>query len=295
MSRWDDLEESFQVGDLTVEIMRDDYPDRPDESEGEDLFLISFHEEFRAVNKRWDCIGDFSSFVLPKYREEIVDAARMNLISGTDEPTEQPMNGPEDARWRQVYLEECPDQLEVLLAECGALTEWSNEEAQDAAFDDTIHRLALWRAWKEYRAAHAEWACFELHVRYHGGGSVTLSLGNIYDGDHTDTWGRETDGPDGFVMLRKAAGFGTTVDGVTTYEPRAVAQSHVDTWTQYLDGDVWRWRLLDESNEEVEAGGSYYGLDYCRAAAIESAESINKWNNKQVPLFEFPSIPPGVV
>ena len=60
-----------------------------------------------------------------------------------------------------------------------------------------------------------------------------------------------------------------------------------------FDGDAWCWRLLDESGEEVEAGHSFYGLDYCREAAIESAESINKWNNKQVPLFVFESVNPS--
>lgn len=294
MSRWDDLEETFEVGDLTVQIVRDDYPDSPAESEGDDLFLVAFDSDFRVVTKQWDCRGDFSSFILPKWREDIAERWERGFISGPEEPTVKPVDGPEDELWRAAYIEACDNKLEALLAECGHLTEWDNEAGIAAGYSDVLHRMELWAAWRDYKAAHKEWACFELSVRYHGGGNVSLSLGEVYHGDHTDAWGRQTDGPDGFVMLRKSAGYGTTVNGETTHDFRAVAKSHVDTWTQYLDGDVWCWRLLDESGEEVEAGSSYYGLDYCREAAIESAKIENEYRNKQVPLFVFESVNPSV-
>ena len=57
MSRWDEPEETFAVGDLTVEIVRDNYPDSPAESEGDDLFLIALGSEFHVVTKQWDCRG----------------------------------------------------------------------------------------------------------------------------------------------------------------------------------------------------------------------------------------------
>ena len=294
MSRWDDLEETFEVGNITVQIVRDAYPDSPAVSEGDDLFLIAFDSDFRVVTRQWDCRGDFSSFILPKWRDEIAELLEQGLISGPEEPTVKPVDGPEDEIWKAAYLEACDDKLEALLAACGALPEWNNVVGRAAGYCSATNRMELWEAWRNYKAAHEEWACFELSVRYHGGGNVSLSLGEVYQGDHTDAWGRQTDGPDGFVMLRKSAEYGTTVNGETTHDFRAVAKSHVDTWTQYLDGDVWCWRLLDESGEEVEAGSSYYGLDYCREAAIESAKIENEYRNKQVPLFVFESVNPSV-
>lgn len=295
MSRWEnDLEETFAVGDLTVDIVQDNYPDSPAESEGEDLFLIALGSDFQVVTKQWDCRGDFSSFILPKWREEIAELSEEGLISGTEEPTVKPIDGPEDEIWRAAYLEACDDKLEALLAACGALPEWNNEYGRAAGYRSTVHRMELWEAWRDYNRAHEEWACFELHVSNHGGGNVSLSLGEIYQGDHTDAWCRSNDGPDGFVMLRKSAEYGVLVNGETTRDFRAVAQDHLDTWSQYLDGDVWCWRLLDESGEEVEAGHSFYGLDYCREAAIESAKIENEYRNKQVPLFVFESVNPSV-
>ena len=258
------------------------------------MFLIALGSDFRVVTKQWDCRSDFSSFILPKWRDEIAELSEQGLISGTEELTVKPVDGPEDEIWRAAYLEACDDNLEQLLAAADALTEWNNVVGRAAGFCSAVNRMELWEAWRDYKATHEEWACFELHVRNHGGGNVALSLGEVYHGDHSDAWGHQVDGPDGFVMLRKSAEYGTTVNGETTHDFRAVAKSHVDTWTQYLDGDAWCWRLLDESGEEVEAGHSFYGLDYCREAAIESAESINKWNNKQVPLFVFESVNPSV-
>jgi len=293
MSRWDELKETFEVGDLTVQIARDYYPDSPAESEGDNLFLIAFGSDFRVVTKQWDCRSDFSSFMLPKWRDEIIELVEQGLISGTEEPTVKPVDGPEDEIWRAAYLEACNDNLEQLLAAADALTEWNNVVGRAAGFCSAVNRMELWEAWRDYKAAHEEWACFELDVQNHGGGT-SLSLGEVYHGDHSDAWGRQTDGPDGFVMLSKSAEYGVTVNGEMTRDFRAVVQDHVDTWTKYLDGDAWCWRLLDESGEEVEAGHSFYGLDYCREAAIESAESINKWNSKQVPLFVFESVNPSV-
>ena len=132
-----------------------------------------------------------------------------------------------------------------ILHAAGEEIDWTDSEAMSEAYRDWSGRMDLWDAWQEYRKAHAEWACYELDVRYYGGGHYQLSVGDLYEGDHTDQWGRPTNGPDGYVMIKRE-------DGIDLAK---AAESLVDIWNQYLEGDVWFFEVLDENGEQVESCG----------------------------------------
>lgn len=56
----------------------------------------------------------------------------------------------------------------------------------------------------------------------------------------------------------------------------SAAASHVDTWNQYLSGDVWGYVVEDSAGDHLDSCGGFYGLDYCREEAKSSAESHAK-------------------
>lgn len=56
----------------------------------------------------------------------------------------------------------------------------------------------------------------------------------------------------------------------------AVLMSEVDTYDQFLRGDVYRYEIEDEGGNVVDSCGGFYGLDYCKGEARSSAEAIAK-------------------
>jgi hypothetical protein len=272
VSRHNEPHETFTVGACTVSLWYDEHADSPDQWGDEERFIVCDTREFTVERRDW-YRSRFEQFMLPSRQEGIMDMVERELISGTDEPVSEPQDGPEDARWREVYMGACNDCLLQLLYAAGEEPDWLDGHCREVAYRDFGARWDLWEAWRQYRAMHAEWACFELDVRNYGGGHVQMSLGDIYDGDHTDRWGRRTDGPDGFVMIKREAGV----------DPKQAAEGIVDTWNQYLEGDIWYFEVTDENGEMIESCGGYYGFDDCKAEARATAEHYNnsKSNNKE--------------
>lgn len=57
---------------------------------------------------------------------------------------------------------------------------------------------------------------------------------------------------------------------------RKAAVSLVETWNQYLSGDVWRWNIVDEKGEVLESCGSIYGLEHARKEALDAVKCYKK-------------------
>jgi hypothetical protein len=57
---------------------------------------------------------------------------------------------------------------------------------------------------------------------------------------------------------------------------RKAALSLIETWNQYLSGDVWRWEILDEGGTVVDSCCGCFGEDDARKKAIECATRIGK-------------------
>lgn len=48
---------------------------------------------------------------------------------------------------------------------------------------------------------------------------------------------------------------------------RKAALSLIESWNQYLSGDVWGYVITDDDGNEVESCWGFYGHDYCEAEA----------------------------
>ncbi len=55
-----------------------------------------------------------------------------------------------------------------------------------------------------------------------------------------------------------------------------VCKSFVETWNQYLSGDVWGYTVEDSDGNDVDSCWGFYGLDYARSEAKTAAEYARK-------------------
>jgi hypothetical protein len=263
--------EEHTVGDYKVKIYHDPDPCHPDEG-SDDHFLVAFSNDFHVVRKgTWDCVGDFRDFLHPRYQ---VDAWDTN--EDLPEPLCKPENGPQDPVWRSIYTAQCTDQIEQLVLETGEDTDFSNPEGLLSAQENYDLRSDIWRAWQTYKAAHAEWACFTIQLRNYGGGRMSVSLGEVYDGSETDRWGDPRD-PDGFVMVKRNAGWRHT--------PQEVAEAMIKDWQSYMDGEVYGYRVEDAEGNDVDSCWGFIGdQEECISQGMDSAKWHDEHDRKQMPL-----------
>jgi hypothetical protein len=272
MPRDEYLADERKVGNCTVKVYYDVDPQHPDEG-NDDLFIVSFSNNFHVVRKgKWDGVGDFRDFLHPRFVVDGWDASQ-----DLPEPAEEPQDGASDPEWRRIYLENCTDQLEQVLLEAGQDSGFNNLAGRSAARENYDFRKDVWSAWQSFKASHSEWACFALDVRHYGGGSINLSLGEIYDGSETDRWGDPAE-PEGFVMVKRTAGWHVPVE--------QVAKSLVEEWQSYCDGDVYGYTVTDDlEDEEVDACWGYIGdREYCMSEGVSAAEWHEKNGRKQLTL-----------
>lgn len=57
---------------------------------------------------------------------------------------------------------------------------------------------------------------------------------------------------------------------------RKVAENYVETWNQYLSGDVWGVVVEDESGNELDACWGFYGSEYAEQEGKSMAKGANK-------------------
>jgi hypothetical protein len=264
----DEPYETFQVGDLTVEIYPDTDPSSPEDSHDESLFFVCWSRGFSTKCAGFDCLSDFSDFVHPrKLDESEVDSyIRESVEPVGDKPARR------DEMWMMYYAENTQE-IEQLLLEAGQEIEPCDKEAIRAADHNLEERQVVWYEWSRYKAAHAEYACFGVHVANYGGGSFQLTLGEVWDGEDGEEYGRRGV-PEGMIRIKRDAGWRTDME--------AVAKSVVDEWNQYLSGDVWGYVIKDEEGEELDSCWGYYGRDHCEQSARESAIWLEEHRQKQL-------------
>ena len=67
----------------------------------------------------------------------------------------------------------------------------------------------------------------------------------------------------GFVLVRKDED-----------NPRALAEGLVEEWNQYLSGDVWGYRIVDEDGNEADSCWGHYGREWCESQAAEALRAV---------------------
>ena len=66
--------------------------------------------------------------------------------------------------------------------------------------------------------------------------------------------------------------FAAKSDWRLSKKARKAAESLIETWNQYLSGDVWYWEILDEDGTVVESCGGCFGEEDARKMAIDCAK-----------------------
>lgn len=133
----------------------------------------------------------------------------------------------------------------------------------------------------ENKALCAKYWIFPLRAYVHSG--VALSLYGGYP--FNDQW---DSGQIGFVFVAKSEWrYRERVTKKCT-SARKAAEGYVETWNQYLSGDVWGYVIeavdcTDECEDDItecacptrdiDSCWGHYGLDYCRNEAKSSAEA----------------------
>lgn len=74
-----------------------------------------------------------------------------------------------------------------------------------------------------------------------------------------------------FITKDKIEAEGWTKEQATKY-----LEGEVETYSQYLEGDVWGWRVEDEDGDIVESCYGYYGDDGVEDAIAEGKATIDR-------------------
>lgn len=116
-----------------------------------------------------------------------------------------------------------------------------------------------------------EYDIFQLDAYIHSGVSLHLSGSGPSCG-----WDR---GQIGFALVKKRSEL-EQLGQVQTWpdrpSQRKLAEGLVETWNQYLSGDVWGYIVEDSDGEEIEALWGCYGSDYCLEEAKELVDCLVK-------------------
>jgi len=75
----------------------------------------------------------------------------------------------------------------------------------------------------------------------------------------------------GVVLVKKDRGFRTKK------KAEKAAEQHVETWNQYLSGDVYGYMVKDKEGNELDSCWGFYGIEYVKAEGKRQAE----WWRKQ--------------
>jgi len=106
------------------------------------------------------------------------------------------------------------------------------------------------------------WA-FPVYAYIHSG--VALSLGR--GGQFADPW---DSGRIGTLFLAKSEWRYRTRETKKNWSAEHYAKVHIETWNQYLSGDVWGFEITDADGKDIDSCWGFYGLDYARSEAISN-------------------------
>jgi hypothetical protein len=161
--------------------------------------------------------------------------------------------------------------------------EWKETDGVDWwEWEEAIEAYSSWKSTQDHMAKHEleRYEIFGVEFIDYGGGSGRLRL--------TEQWDR-VDGciwvlvPHGDTPMAHLA---ACVNDTETRTSEQRARMVLDLWNQYLEGDVWVYRIskikeYDEDGEPVleeveECCGGYYGRKDCE----NEAKSMVDWYNK---------------
>lgn len=66
----------------------------------------------------------------------------------------------------------------------------------------------------------------------------------------------------------------------------ALAKGYVEEWNQYLSGDVYGYKVLDEDGEAVDSCWGYYGREYVKEEALSVAKFLDAQREEKEKEFE---------
>lgn len=101
---------------------------------------------------------------------------------------------------------------------------------------------------------------FPIRAYIHSG--VALSLSS--SGQFSDPW---DSGQIGFVFAAKDEWKYRTRERKRCVSAFKAASTYVETWNQYLRGDVWGYEISDADGEFVDSCWGFYGLEYAKQEA----------------------------
>ena len=116
---------------------------------------------------------------------------------------------------------------------------------------------------------------FPLYMYDHSG--IALSLSNSQY-PFIDIW---DSGQLGYVLVDREKALKEYSQKILTKKLKQkiheVIQGEVNTYNQYLSGDVYGYKVIDKDGEEIDSCWGYYGMEY----AIEEAKSIVDYSVKE--------------
>ncbi len=127
--------------------------------------------------------------------------------------------------------------------------------------------------WMEDAKEHAKkYWIFPLQAYIHSGVALSLHRG----GQFSDPW---DSGQIGFVFVAKSESKYRTRERKKCVSAFTMAKNYMESWNQYLSGDVWGFDI-SQDGESLDSCWGFYGMDYCKHEAIESAECCLKSSAK---------------
>lgn len=75
--------------------------------------------------------------------------------------------------------------------------------------------------------------------------------------------------------------FATKKEWETREAAEKSVRSLIETWNQYLEGDVWGYAIKDKDEKHLDSCRGFYGLDSCKSEAMGIAGAIAKKNKKE--------------
>jgi len=107
---------------------------------------------------------------------------------------------------------------------------------------------------------------FPLRAYIHSGVALSLTSG----GQFSDPW---DSGQIGFVFAAKSEWKYERRNTKKRNSAWKAASNHVETWNQYLSGDVYGVVVEDSAGEHIDSCWGFYGLDYAREEARAMAKN----------------------
>lgn len=123
----------------------------------------------------------------------------------------------------------------------------------------------IFEATKKKKTFNGYWV-FPVYAYIHGG--VALSVGS-----HNFPDARWDVSMSGFALIKRESG---TYTEKTAFK---AAEGLIEEWNQYLSGDVYGYKIVDENDDEIESNWGYYGSECCMTEAESIVEFLINENN----------------